>query len=38
MDPQLAASLVHSADERIAVDDLELGVDLFRHVATSLGA
>jgi acetylornithine deacetylase/succinyl-diaminopimelate desuccinylase-like protein len=38
MDPQLAASLVHSADERIAVDDLELGVDLFRHVATSLAA
>lgn len=38
MDPQLAASLVHSADERIAADDLELGVDLFRHVATTLGA
>ena len=38
MDPELAASLVHSADERIAVDDLELGVDLFRHVATTLGA
>jgi acetylornithine deacetylase/succinyl-diaminopimelate desuccinylase-like protein len=37
MDPGLAASLVHSADERIAVDDLELGVDLFRHVATTLG-
>jgi acetylornithine deacetylase/succinyl-diaminopimelate desuccinylase-like protein len=36
MDPQLAASLVHSADERIAVDDLELGVELFRHVAMSL--
>ena len=38
MDPQLAASLVHSADERIAVDDLELGVDLFRHVAMTLGS
>jgi acetylornithine deacetylase/succinyl-diaminopimelate desuccinylase-like protein len=38
MDTQLAASLVHSADERIAVDDLALGVDLFRHVATTLGA
>ncbi len=38
MDPQLAASLVHSADERIPVDDLELGVDLFRHVATTLGS
>jgi acetylornithine deacetylase/succinyl-diaminopimelate desuccinylase-like protein len=33
MDPQLVARLVHSADERIAVDDLELGVELFRHVA-----
>jgi acetylornithine deacetylase/succinyl-diaminopimelate desuccinylase-like protein len=38
MNPVLAASLIHSADERIAVDDLELGVDLFRHVATTLGA
>ena len=38
MAPQLVARLVHSADERIAVDDLELGVDLFRHVATTLGA
>ena len=28
MEPQLAAALIHSADERIAVDDLELGVDL----------
>ena len=37
MDAELAASLVHSADERIAVDDLELGVDLFRQVATTLG-
>jgi acetylornithine deacetylase/succinyl-diaminopimelate desuccinylase-like protein len=35
MDPELAARLVHSADERIAVDDLELGVDLLRHVATA---
>jgi acetylornithine deacetylase/succinyl-diaminopimelate desuccinylase-like protein len=34
MDPQLAAALVHSADERIAVDDLERGVDLFRYLAT----
>ena len=37
MDPEVAARLVHSADERISVDDLELGVDLFRHVATTLG-
>lgn len=36
MEPELAASLVHSADERIAVDDLELGVDLFRELATQL--
>jgi acetylornithine deacetylase/succinyl-diaminopimelate desuccinylase-like protein len=35
MHPQLAARLVHSADERISIDDLELGVDLFRHVATT---
>jgi acetylornithine deacetylase/succinyl-diaminopimelate desuccinylase-like protein len=38
MDVALAASLVHSADERIAVEDLALGVDLFRHVATDGGA
>jgi acetylornithine deacetylase/succinyl-diaminopimelate desuccinylase-like protein len=37
MDPQVAARLVHSADERIAVDDLELGVELFRHVAMGYG-
>ena len=36
MEAELAARLVHSADERIAVDDLEAGVDLFRHVATTL--
>ena len=35
MDTELAARLVHSADERIAVDDLELGVDLFRQIATT---
>jgi acetylornithine deacetylase/succinyl-diaminopimelate desuccinylase-like protein len=38
MDPDVAARLVHSADERIAVDDLELGVDLFRHVATTMSS
>jgi len=38
METELAARLIHSADERIAVDDLELGVDLFRHVATTLSA
>jgi acetylornithine deacetylase/succinyl-diaminopimelate desuccinylase-like protein len=38
MDVELAARLVHSANERIAVDDLELGVEAFRYVATSLAA
>ena len=38
MDPELAARLVHSADERIAVDDLELGTRFLRHVARTLGA
>jgi acetylornithine deacetylase/succinyl-diaminopimelate desuccinylase-like protein len=37
MDAELASRLVHSADERIAIDDLELGVDVFRHAVTSLG-
>jgi acetylornithine deacetylase/succinyl-diaminopimelate desuccinylase-like protein len=37
MDPELAARLVHSADERIAVEDLELGVRFLRHVATEIG-
>jgi acetylornithine deacetylase/succinyl-diaminopimelate desuccinylase-like protein len=36
MPPELAARLVHSADERIPVDDLELGVRFLRHAATSL--
>jgi len=33
MDSELATKLIHSADERIAVDDLELGVAMLRHVA-----
>jgi acetylornithine deacetylase/succinyl-diaminopimelate desuccinylase-like protein len=37
MDPEVAARLVHSADERIAVDDLELGVRFLRHVARQIG-
>ncbi|MGB2875461.1 MAG: M20/M25/M40 family metallo-hydrolase [Gaiellaceae bacterium] len=36
MDAQLAARLIHSADERIPVDDLEFGVECFRHVARTL--
>jgi acetylornithine deacetylase/succinyl-diaminopimelate desuccinylase-like protein len=36
MDAELAARLIHSADERTHVDDLALGVDFLRHVARSL--
>jgi acetylornithine deacetylase/succinyl-diaminopimelate desuccinylase-like protein len=36
MDTELATKLVHSANERIAVDDLELGVDMLRATAKSL--
>ena len=36
MDPEEATKLVHSANERIPVDDLELGVDMLRSVAHSL--
>jgi acetylornithine deacetylase/succinyl-diaminopimelate desuccinylase-like protein len=38
MDPELAARLIHSADERIEIDDLELGVRFLRSVAQGLGA
>jgi len=37
MDPDLAARLVHSADERAEVDDLELGVRFLRHAAQAIG-
>jgi acetylornithine deacetylase/succinyl-diaminopimelate desuccinylase-like protein len=33
MDAETAARLIHSADERVPVDDLELGVDWLRHAA-----
>jgi acetylornithine deacetylase/succinyl-diaminopimelate desuccinylase-like protein len=36
MDVELATKLVHSANERVAVDDLELGVDMLRAAARSL--
>jgi acetylornithine deacetylase/succinyl-diaminopimelate desuccinylase-like protein len=36
MPAEVAARLIHSADERVPVDDLELGVDFLRHVARSL--
>jgi acetylornithine deacetylase/succinyl-diaminopimelate desuccinylase-like protein len=38
MDAELAARLIHSADERIEVADLELGVRFLRHVAATLRA
>ena len=38
MDPMLAGSLVHSSDERIPLDDLDLAVRFFMHVARTLGA
>ena len=36
MDSDLATKLVHSADERVAVDDLELGLKMLRSAARSL--
>ena len=33
MDPEVAARFVHSADERIELDDLELGVRFLRYAA-----
>ena len=36
MDPQLATRLVHSADERASVDDLELGVEFLRYAARAM--
>jgi acetylornithine deacetylase/succinyl-diaminopimelate desuccinylase-like protein len=37
MSPELAARLIHSVDERIAVADLELGVSFLRHAAEKIG-
>ncbi len=37
MDSQLATRLVHSADERVRVDDLELGVGFLRYAARAMG-
>ena len=36
MDIELAARLEHSADERVSVDDLELGVSGLRHAALTI--
>jgi acetylornithine deacetylase/succinyl-diaminopimelate desuccinylase-like protein len=33
---ETAARLIHSADERVPVDDLELGVSFLRHAAQSI--
>jgi acetylornithine deacetylase/succinyl-diaminopimelate desuccinylase-like protein len=38
MSPEVAARLIHSADERVPVEDLELGVDFLLHAARSLGS
>ncbi|MFN2471403.1 MAG: M20/M25/M40 family metallo-hydrolase [Gaiellaceae bacterium] len=37
MDAETAARLIHSADERVPVDDLELGVRFLRHAAVAVG-
>ena len=37
MDAETAARLIHSADERVPVNDLELGVRFLRHAATCIG-
>ena len=36
LDPETAARLIHSADERVPVDDLELGLEWLRHAAHDL--
>ena len=36
MPPEVMAQLIHSADERVPVDDLELGVDWLRHAARTV--
>jgi len=36
MDPEVASRLVHSADERVPVEDLELGVEWMRFAAEHL--
>jgi Cft2 family RNA processing exonuclease len=36
MPAEVAARLIHSADERIPVEDLELGVSFMRHAAQAL--
>ncbi len=38
MEPEVAARLIHSADERIEVEDLELGVRFLRRAAEEIGS
>jgi acetylornithine deacetylase/succinyl-diaminopimelate desuccinylase-like protein len=38
MPPEVIAALVHSADERVPVDDLELGLDWLRYAARTVCA
>jgi acetylornithine deacetylase/succinyl-diaminopimelate desuccinylase-like protein len=38
MEIEVAARLIHSADERVPVEDLELGVSFLRHAAQAVGA
>ena len=38
MAPEEAARLIHSANERVPVDDLELGVEFLRHAARRIGS
>ena len=38
MEPEVAARLIHSADERIELDDLELGVRFLRHAARGVSS
>jgi acetylornithine deacetylase/succinyl-diaminopimelate desuccinylase-like protein len=38
MDVELATRLAHSADERIAIADLEAGVDLYRYAIETAGS
>ncbi len=36
MDPEVAARLIHSANERVPVEDLDLGVRFLRHAAQAI--
>jgi acetylornithine deacetylase/succinyl-diaminopimelate desuccinylase-like protein len=36
MDPELVTKLVHSANERVAVDDLEIGMNMLRSAALDM--